>query len=176
MPCWTGYTPDMWKTGHEPMTDPQHNYLWVMSDRTRIVIPFIVRADANGQNVTKAEASTLLTKFEKGELVEADFINALGRGGPGSEPGHPLTWSNCHGEPTGVQIKWIWQLATELGIPWEVKQRAAVGITRGQASELIKLLRAEKEKMPRKRHDAEWFDQAVRAAVEEVPLPRRRGA
>ncbi len=66
----------------EPMTGPQTRYLGVMSNRNRIQIPFIARTDSNGQRVTKAEASTLLTKFEKGERVDASFIDELGRGEP----------------------------------------------------------------------------------------------
>ncbi|RDX53230.1 hypothetical protein OH76DRAFT_1399857 [Lentinus brumalis] len=171
MPSWIGYTPDMWKSGHEPMTGPQTRYLGVMSNRNRIQIPFIARTDSNGQRVTKAEASTLLTKFEKGERVDASFIDELGRGEPGPELGHPSTWWYCHEPATENQVKWIEQLTGELGIPLEVTQKGTLGITRGQASELIKLLRIEKGEVPRKQRTRQWLDDAVTASVEEVPLP-----
>ena len=45
-------------------------------------------------------------------------------------------------------------------------QKKTVGITRGQASWLIKLLRAEL-----RQRTAEWLENAVTASIEEVPLP-----
>ncbi len=68
-------------------------------------------------------------------------------------------------------MKWIEQLTGELGIPLEVTQKGTLGITRGQASELIKLLRIEKGEVPRKQRTRQWLDDAVTASVEEVPLP-----
>ncbi|KAI0722143.1 hypothetical protein C8T65DRAFT_724064 [Cerioporus squamosus] len=168
---WIGYTPDMWKTGDEPMTHPQTNYLWVMSNRTRVRIPFIAPSNPNGQNITKAEASTLLTKFENGEHVDESFINGLGRGQAGSEPGHPLTWSCCHDQPTSFQTRWIVQLSWELGIPAGVTQKATLGITLGQASWLIKLLRTERGATLWRQQSAKWLESAVTASIEEVPLP-----
>ena len=154
------------------MTIPQSGYLLVWSNRMGIIIPFIVRADANGQKVTKAEASMLLTKFEHGELVEMGFIDGLGRKEPdASEPDHPLTWACCHEPPSGWQMTWIEQLTMDLGIPFAVMHKGTLGITRGQASELIKLLRAAKDESPRKQRDAKWLDRAVTTAIEEVPLP-----
>ena len=78
----------------EPMTDPQSRYLWVMSNRTHTRIPFISRNN-NGQNVTKAEASILLTKFENEEPVDAAFIDGLGREELVSKMTHPYTRSSA---------------------------------------------------------------------------------
>ncbi|KAI0788000.1 hypothetical protein C8Q74DRAFT_1255289 [Fomes fomentarius] len=167
---WIGYTPDMWATGSEPMTNQQLRYVFVF-DRTAGRL--IEEKYNKGQNVTKVEASMLLDKYERKEEVTEQYINGLGRAPPAEVPPHPSTWIHCHDDVTEEQKNWIDDLTHRLGIPPAASQKGTLSLKRGQASWLIHILRMDMGKPLTSRHDGEWLDAAVRRSIEEVPFPDR---
>ena len=63
----------------EPMTGPQGGKLRYMAAIRSLDIPFVSRANHNGQNVTKAEASTLIGMIKDGVRPSMEYLDSLGR-------------------------------------------------------------------------------------------------
>ncbi|KAI0800035.1 hypothetical protein C8Q74DRAFT_1214088 [Fomes fomentarius] len=130
----------------EPMTARQFGQLATLALCNSVHIPFIEREDKNGQHVTKAEAGRLIMMFEHGEQPSEEYLDSLGRGPPYQPPSHPLTWASCDYEMTELQYRWLEDLALRMGVPGTVAQKYLAVLTRGQASQLITVLRAAEEK------------------------------
>lgn len=89
---WIGYTPDMWATGWGtsisivPVAQACPANLPIHAEQLRFVFVFdriagrLIEENYNkGQNITKAEASTLIDKYKGDEKVTEEYINGLGR-------------------------------------------------------------------------------------------------
>ncbi|KAI0686609.1 hypothetical protein C8Q76DRAFT_761656 [Earliella scabrosa] len=168
MSRWIGYTPDMWASGGEPMTNKQLRYFFVLC---REAGRRIEQGSVAGQKITKAEASIVLTMYENHERVSMEYIDTLGRGPEPDVLTHPTTWVHCHDEMSGVQRMWIDDLLDSLRVPPAASKKGTLGLTLGQAAYLIHILRMEKGKLVQQRKDGRWLDNAVTLAMEEVPLP-----
>ncbi|KAI9069796.1 hypothetical protein FKP32DRAFT_1586590 [Trametes sanguinea] len=169
--------PEEWATGGEPMTDRQTLALERVAAHDGVSIPFLERTDGNGQRVTKAEAYVLIKMILDGVRPTEEYLDSLGRGDPYEEPPHPMYWRNCHARPTEMQVLWIKKLVVELGIPSDAMQIALEQLTRGQASFLIADLRDKRRKvnLNAKEDMRLWFQNAVEAVREELPVPVKEG-
>ncbi|OSD00594.1 hypothetical protein PYCCODRAFT_1437182 [Trametes coccinea BRFM310] len=165
--------PEEWATGGEPMTDRQIVALERVAAHDKVSIPFLERADANGQRVTKAEAYVLIQMILDGVRPSEEYLDSLGRGDPYEEPPHPIFWKNCHARPTDMQVLWIKQLAVELGVPSDATQIALEQLTRGQASFLIADMRDKRREMRLNRREnmRVWLEDAVEGVRAELPAP-----
>ena len=83
-----------------------------------------------------------------------------------TSPDHPSTWYRCHEPMTVMQYTLIEEQAEQLHVPLASVQKGTLGLTRGQASRLIPILKGELCI-----RDARWFDKMVTRVMEEVPLP-----
>ncbi|KAI0364391.1 hypothetical protein BV20DRAFT_974494 [Pilatotrama ljubarskyi] len=99
------------------------------------------------------------------------YLASLGRDpNAGNPPPHPREWRYCHAPPTEMQMVWLSELAFFVGAS-HLKSEMA-GLTRGQASLLIAILR-EKSRISKgfDRGKAFDFEQAVRDVRDELPVP-----
>lgn len=67
-------------------------------------------------------------------------------------------------------MAWLDRLATNMGVPRDVKDTGLFGLTRGQASLLIGILRAENDSSTGQGKTAA-FQRAVKDARDELPVP-----
>ncbi|TFK86639.1 hypothetical protein K466DRAFT_663606 [Polyporus arcularius HHB13444] len=161
-----------WATADEDMTEPQERMLWYLSRKHQICLPFLESENATGQRVTKADACVLIDLIKaESPKVTPEYIDSLGRSGPYEGPGHPTTWRYCHDPPTDWQRQWMIDLTKALLIPVHATRKRTAGLTRGQASWLIDILREEKSRFMRPL-DEKWLEDAVAECIMEVPLPK----
>ncbi|OBZ66442.1 hypothetical protein A0H81_13660 [Grifola frondosa] len=73
------YLPSEWATGDEPMTGPQWRYLLLLEQRRDIHLPFLdIPQPDPPQVLTKAEASTIITLLENGQLPTQEYLRSVG--------------------------------------------------------------------------------------------------
>ncbi|KAI0357953.1 hypothetical protein OH77DRAFT_1367490, partial [Trametes cingulata] len=139
--------PEDWATGGEPMTASQQGKLWGFHKSTGVDIPFVDyrRLARARQRVTKAEASILISMFEDGLHPSDAYVASLGRSTEPYEPlPHPQFWLHRDDPPSDMQLAWLGILIAKMHVPKDVMQQLLAGVTFGQASLLIEILRKRK--------------------------------
>ncbi|KAI0653744.1 hypothetical protein C8Q70DRAFT_1033533 [Cubamyces menziesii] len=185
------HAPEQWATGGELMTTNQRAALDSAAAHVGIDIPFLQPEDANGQRVTKSEASPLspicgkvrgprTSTSTRWVAIPVRYVTSIRCvcdihllfSSQYTLPPHSTEWVHRHECPTRHQLAWLDRLINAMGIPQAVKADVLEKISFGQASLLISRLREEKKNVRSSAEEKRMaFQDAVGSVRRELPAP-----